>query len=101
MKVNKRKAMLCTFICMILIILGLFSITLTGCNSVTKALGGTMNIKLNPGEKLEDISWDNDDRLWYLTRPMRDNEEAETYTYQSKTSSGIMEGKVVIKEYKK
>ena len=42
---------------------------LTGCQSATKNYGGKTTVKLEPNQKLEEITW-KDDSLWYLTRPM-------------------------------
>ena len=55
--------------------------------------------KLKPGVKLEEITWKDDD-LWYLTRPMRDNESAETHTFDQSTDFGF-EGQVIIIEKNK
>lgn len=64
-----------TLLCIILS-LGL----LTGCDQgVARSLGGDMTLELEPGQKLEMITW-KEDSLWYLTRPMRDDEEPETHT---------------------
>lgn len=72
---------------------------LTGCQSMARNLGGTHTIELPKNEKLELITW-KDDELWYLTRPMREGEKAETWTYQESTDFGVVEGKVIIKESK-
>lgn len=72
---------------------------LTAYQSTTKSLGGTTTIKLKPGVKLEEITWKDDD-LWYLTRPMRDNESAETHTFDQSTDFGF-EGQVIIIEKNK
>lgn len=61
--------------------------------------GGETTIDLEPNQKLVEITWKNSS-LWYLTRPMRDDEEAEIYTFQEKDSLGIAEGTVTVKEYK-
>jgi hypothetical protein len=61
--------------------------------------GGTINIDLPVGEKLAEVTW-KDNNLWYLTRPMREGEEAETWTFQEKSNYGVMEGKVILKEKK-
>lgn len=72
----------------------------SGCgNMIAKNCGGTINIDLPAGEKLSEITWKNSD-LWYLTRPMREGEEAETWTFQEKSNYGVMEGKVILKESK-
>lgn len=70
---------------------------LSGCQSVTRNMGGSTTIKLDPGLKLEEITW-KDDNLWYLTRPMRDDEKAETHTFQESSNIGIIEGTVTIIE---
>lgn len=72
---------------------------LTGCQSTTKSLGGSMTLDLQPGVKLEEITW-KDDSLWYLTRPMRDDEIAETHTFQQSSEWGIFEGTVTVVETK-
>lgn len=73
-------------------------IGLTGCdNTLSRSFGGTMNLKLEPNQKLVMITW-KDSALWYLTRPMKENEEAEELVFQEKNELGIMEGKVIITE---
>lgn len=71
----------------------------SGCNMMAKSYGGTTSVDLPTGEKLTEVTW-KDNSLWYLTRPMREGEEAETWTFQEKSNSGIMEGKVILKESK-
>lgn len=78
--------------CTISIIMILF-----GCQSTTKNLGGTTTIELPADEKLETITW-KDDSLWYLTRPMTENDIPETHTFQQSSNFGILEGTVVIIE---
>ena len=65
--------------------------------SVSKSLGGTTTITLDPGLKLEEITWKDND-LWYLTRPMRADEHAETHTFQQSSNLGILQGTVIIVE---
>lgn len=73
-------------------------IGLTGCdNTLSRSFGGTMNLKLEPNQKLVMITW-KDSELWYLTRPMKENEEAEELVFQEKNELGIMEGTVIITE---
>lgn len=82
-----------TLLCIILS-LGL----LTGCDQgVARSLGGDMTLELEPGQKLEMITW-KEDSLWYLTRPMRDDEEPETHTFQQSSEFGVFEGTVTIIE---
>lgn len=84
-----------------LLSLGLLS--LTGCtqNERARAFGGTETIEIAKGQKLVNISWkEKDNSLWILTRPMREGEEAETWSYKAKSSFGILEGEVILKESK-
>ena len=74
--------------------------TLTGCQSVTKSFGGSMTLNLEPNQKLEEFTW-KDDSLWYLTRPMTDDDIAETHTFQQQSEFGVFEGTVTIVESKK
>lgn len=71
---------------------------LTGCDQgVARSLGGDMTLELEPGQKLEMITW-KDDSLWYLARPMQDGEEPETHTFQQSSEFGVFEGTVTIIE---
>lgn len=72
---------------------------LTGCQGITKSFGGSMTIELEPNTKLESITW-KENSLWYCTRPMRENEEAETHTYQQSSEFGVFEGTITIVESK-
>ena len=74
---------------------------LTSCQSATRSMGGNTTINLEPNQKLELITWKDDDSLWYLTRPMREDEEAEIHTYQQSSEFHIFEGTVTIIETKK
>ena len=85
---------------MLILIAGVLCICLfAGCQSATRSLGGSMEIKLKPNTKLELITW-KDDSLWYLTRPMREDDIAETHTYQQQSEFGVFEGTVTIIETK-
>ena len=72
---------------------------LTGCQGATKSFGGSTKIELEPNTKLELITW-KDDSLWYLTKPMREDDIAEAHTYQQKSEFGVFEGTVTIVESK-
>lgn len=73
----------------------------TGCQGAARDFGGTVTIKLEPNQKLEEITWKDGNSLWYLTRPMTENDMAETHTFQESSEFGIFEGKVVVIESKK
>lgn len=83
-----------------ILLITLLSVLLTGCQAATKSFGGSMTLKLDPGQKLEEITW-KDDSLWYLTRPMREDEEPEIHTFEQSSEFGIFEGTVTIIETKK
>jgi len=72
---------------------------MTSCtqNSRAKNFGGKASLNLPAGQKLVVVTW-KDDNLWYLTRPMNENDVPETYTFQEESSWGLMEGTYTIKE---
>lgn len=72
---------------------------MAGCQSTTKSFGGNTTLELEPNQKLEEITW-KDDSLWYLTRPMTDDDIAETHTFQESSNFGIIEGTVTVIESK-
>ena len=82
-----------------LLAVGLMATMFTGCQGATKSFGGSMTIELEPNTKLELITW-KDDSLWYCTRPMREDDIAETHTYQQQSEFGVFEGTVTIVETK-
>lgn len=86
---------------MLLFFIVFLVITIIGCttNQRAKTFGGTMTINLQPGQKLIVATWKEDD-LWYLTRPMRDGETAETHQFHEDSSFGVMQGTVIFKEHK-
>lgn len=74
--------------------------SLTSCTqAATKTWGGSMELQLPAGQKLEEITW-KDSSLWYLTRPMREGETAETHTFHESADLGF-EGTVTIIETNK
>jgi hypothetical protein len=73
--------------------------TLTGCQGAVRSFGGNMTLNLPENTKLEMITW-KEDSLWYCTRPMRENEEAEVHTFQQSSEFGVFEGTVTIVETK-
>jgi len=68
-------------------------------NQRAKTWGGKAEITLPAGQKLINATW-KDDNLWYLTRPMRADEQPETYTFQEESSFGVLEGTYQITERK-
>jgi hypothetical protein len=76
-------------------------ILLSGCtaNQRAKSWGGKSEINLPNGKKLVNVTWKDRD-MWYLVRPMKSNEAAETYEFCEKSAFGMIEGKVIFKESK-
>ncbi len=76
-------------------------VLMTSCtsNARSKNWGGTYTIKLPTNTKLVEATW-KDANLWYLTRPMRENEIPETLTFQEDSQFGVMEGTVIFVESK-
>lgn len=83
----------------VLMAISITAMSLTGCQTVTKNYGGEMTVNLEPNRKLEEVTW-KDNSLWYLTRPMTDEDVAETHTFQQQTDLGVFEGTVTIVESK-
>lgn len=83
-----------------IIIIAIFLCICHSCSGQGRARnwGGEMTITLDPGVKLEEITWKDDDTLWYVTRPMREDEFAETHVFQADTVFGVFEGEITIVE---
>ncbi len=77
--------------------------TFTACNEqkMARNYGGNSELILPDNQKLINITWKDQAELWYLTRPMRATDTAETYTFKENSSLGIIEGSVTIREVKK
>jgi len=83
-----------------LIVILLMFLCLTSCDqSITKTLGGTTKIELEPGEKLVEATWKGDD-IWYLVEPMDSNYVPKTKTFKESSRIGVLEGKVIFYEKK-
>jgi uncharacterized lipoprotein YehR (DUF1307 family) len=74
-------------------------VSLSACtdNAASKGYGGKQEIHLKPGRKFVNATWKESD-LWYITRPMREDEKAESYSFKEKSNYGIMEGEVIFTE---
>jgi len=84
-----------------LILLLSISLSLFSCteNSRVKNFGGEGVLNLPKGQKLVNVTW-KETQLWYLTRPMHNNETAETYQFQEESSWGVIQGTFNIIETK-
>ncbi len=71
---------------------------LTSCDqSITRTMGGTTKIELEPGEKLVEATWKGDD-IWYLVEPMDSDYVPKTKTFKESSRIGVLEGKVIFYE---
>lgn len=84
----------------IIALTGMLSLGLIGCeNEVARNFGGEMTVELPKNKKLIEVTW-KDDSLWYLTKDMKETDVCETYEFTEKSNTGMLEGKVIIKETK-
>ena len=73
---------------------------LTSCDqSITRTMGGTTKVELEPGEKLVEATWKGDD-IWYLVEPMDSDYVPKTKTFKESSRIGVLEGKVIFYEKK-
>lgn len=93
---NKTKLLLIPTVILIIVVA-----LQSGCtkNSRVKNWGGSAEYELETGQKLEEVTW-KDDNLWILTRPMTEDEEPVTWTFSEKSSLGLIEGTYYIVESK-
>lgn len=72
-----------------------------GCteNVRSRQFGGSSTQELPVCRKLVLVTW-KEASLWTLTRPMRAEDTAESYSFQEDSSLGLMEGTVTITERK-
>jgi hypothetical protein len=78
-------------------------LSLTACeNEMAKYFGGTMTVELEKDQKLVNASWKSSSKssssLWLLTRDRKADEQPETYKYIEKSTYGVFEGTVIIRE---
>lgn len=68
-------------------------------NNRARNFGGTETVNVTPGSKVINATWKETD-LWVLTRPMRPDEKPETLKFVEKSSFGVWEGTIILKESK-
>ena len=76
-------------------------LSLSSCTENIRArnFGGEASLTLPADQKLVVVTWKDND-LWYLTKPMTEDDVAETYTFSEESSWGVWEGTYTIKEVK-
>lgn len=87
----------------ILCVMLILSLLLSACNGqyMAKNWGTTYTIDLEPGYRLVEITWKDEDNLWYLVRPFEEGEEPTEYLFKEESAYDIIEGTVKIIEHKK
>lgn len=75
------------------------ALSLTSCteNVRVKRFGGSGDIELNPGQKLDMVTWKGN-ALWILTSNRPDSVKPQTYQFSEKSSWGVIEGNYTIIE---
>ena len=83
----------------ILFALTLIILLFTGCteNQMARRYGGTMTIKLEPGQRLMEATW-RGNNLFYLTEPMDSDYEPKTKTFHEDYNFGVIESTVIFVE---
>lgn len=67
--------------------------------AVTKTMGGTTTVTLEPNRKLVSLSWKGNN-LWVLSRNMEPREAPNVYHYDESSRFGVLEGRVIVIESK-
>lgn len=67
-------------------------------NQRARSWGGTETITLDSGVRLVNVTWKGKEGsdMWLLTK--QDTTKPQTYTFKEKSTWGMMEGTVIIKE---
>ena len=82
----------------IVALIAIFALGVFGCTSNQRARtwGGNEVITLKPGQRLDNITWKLD-QLWLLQHS-EPSKKPQTYTFEEKSSFGMVEGKITIIE---
>lgn len=75
----------------------LITIGLTSCNYCTRNFGGYTEVRLEPGEKLVEVTW-KESSIWYLVEPMEDDYVPKTKVFKENSNTGMLEGTVTFIE---
>jgi len=81
----------------ILVLTILMMVGLNSCNYCTRKWGGDQTIRLEPGEKLVEVTW-KESSLWYLVEPMEDDYVPKTKIFKENSNAGMLEGTVTFIE---
>lgn len=82
----------------IILLATLLVIGLTSCdNFMTRNFGGATEVRLQPCEKLVEVTW-KENNLWYLVEPMEDDYVPKTKVFKENSNAGMLEGTVTFIE---
>lgn len=84
---------------LVLVFLVGLALMLTCQQFLSRNWGGTTTITLEPGERLLEATW-KDNNLWFLVEPMDDDYIPKTKVFKS-SMYGLLEGKVIFIERRK
>jgi hypothetical protein len=101
-----KKSNVLIFMIVVSVLAIIFAFAMQSCTENQKArnYGGTETFRLEPGQKLLNATWKGEkgsSNLWYLTRPMKANETADTLYFKESSDYGVWQGTVVFIESKK
>ena len=86
------------FIFGFVMILMITVVSFNSCDQIiTRSMGGTTKVQLEPGEKLLEVTWKGDN-IWYLVEPMDSNYIPKTKVFKESSMFGTLEGKVIFYE---
>ena len=97
MRIRKEDVKRLSMLIFAIVIIFIIAASINGCHGATRSFGGEMTVELEPGQKLEEITW-KEEPLWILTRPMREGESAETHIFYEDAEWGVLEGQVTVVE---
>ena len=75
---------------LIVTVLLLATFTLTGCRTAAHTYELDTMFELEPNQKLEFFTWSKGNHIFYITKPMKENDIAERYVFQQLTESAIL-----------
>lgn len=74
----------------IIIALLIFALTSTGRKIAVRAYECDTIFELEPNQKLEAFAWFKGNYILYMTKPMKEDDVAEKYTFQQLIESAIL-----------
>lgn len=74
---------------------------LVSCDQyVSREFGGNTIIKLEPGERLVEVTWKGEADLWYLVEPMDSDYTPKTKIFKERSVLDVLNGQVTFIESK-